>query len=200
MVIKKLGKWKISEDELQQKIQQALHLGSVEPEATAVKFSFNRKDRSISIELPGSVVLKFPASNIKELHRATDEEIEQGQLIARGTLLRWEKFNADYSVDGFTHGRFGTQEWMRELARRGGRSKSRAKAAAARSNGLRGGRPRRSVTLSSLFPTKLVTTAEVMTATQLNIVSVGNNPKISRGTSFKGSLEATTSTNRYVYF
>jgi hypothetical protein len=38
---------------------------------------------------------------------------------------------------------FGTEAWMRELGRAGGRSTSDAKAAAARENGRRGGRPRK---------------------------------------------------------
>ena len=38
---------------------------------------------------------------------------------------------------------FGTKAWMSELARRGGRITSPAKAAAARANGAKGGRPRK---------------------------------------------------------
>ena len=41
-------------------------------------------------------------------------------------------------------GVFGTRAWMMsELARRAGQTKSKAKAAAARANGRKGGRPRR---------------------------------------------------------
>ena len=115
-MIKKLGKWEISEDELRVKFERSVQLGRQEPEASASKFHFNREDRMIRIELPGNAFLTFPASNIKELRNATDEEIEGGKLIAGGTLLRWDKFDADYSIDGFAHGRYGTQEWMRECS------------------------------------------------------------------------------------
>lgn len=43
------------------------------------------------------------------------------------------------------NGVFGTRKWMSELARRAGRATSPAKAAAARANGAKGGRPRKAV-------------------------------------------------------
>jgi len=47
-------------------------------------------------------------------------------------------------VPGLLMGVFGTRAWMAsELARRAGQAKSPAKAAAARVNGRKGGRPRR---------------------------------------------------------
>ena len=41
------------------------------------------------------------------------------------------------------NGIFGTKAWMNELARRAGSVTSPAKAAAARANGAKGGRPRK---------------------------------------------------------
>jgi len=50
----------------------------------------------------------------------------------------------DLCVPALVSGIFGTRAWMtRELARAAGRTKSPAKAAAARSNGAKGGRPRK---------------------------------------------------------
>jgi hypothetical protein len=46
----------------------------------------------------------------------------------------------DYSVPGLVAGIFGTARWM---AARAGRAGSPAKAAAARANGAKGGRPRK---------------------------------------------------------
>lgn len=194
MVIKKIGKWEISEDELERKLQRSLQLGREDPQASASKFIFNRSDKTIRIELPGNAFLTFPAANIKELQGATDEEIEQGELIANGTLLRWNKFDADYSIEGFTHGRYGTAEWMRLLGQRGGQSKSTAKVAASRKNGQRGGRPR-SMTIASLFPTNVVGATEVLTATALDIVSVGHRSKIKSIALLDLSFLATTTNN-----
>jgi hypothetical protein len=58
--------------------------------------------------------------------------------------LRWASLDVDLYVPALVAGIFGTRSWMtRELAAIAGRSKSAAKAAAARANGKKGGRPRK---------------------------------------------------------
>jgi hypothetical protein len=57
--------------------------------------------------------------------------------------LHWPALDVDLFVPGLVVGIFGTRAWMtRELARVAGQTTSPAKAAAARSNGAKGGRPR----------------------------------------------------------
>ena len=62
-------------------------------------------------------------------------------MLGTGTGLHWEALDADLSVPGLLAGLFGTRAFM---ARQAGRATSPAKAAAARANGARGGRPRKS--------------------------------------------------------
>ncbi|PZP25441.1 MAG: DUF2442 domain-containing protein, partial [Kocuria rhizophila] len=51
---------------------------------------------------------------------------------------------ADVYVPGFMKGIYGTRRWMAALlGAEGGKSSSPAKAAAARTNGAKGGRPRK---------------------------------------------------------
>jgi hypothetical protein len=50
--------------------------------------------------------------------------------------------DVDHYIPALLEGVFGTKRWMSELGRRGGSKTSAAKAAAARENGRRGGRPR----------------------------------------------------------
>jgi hypothetical protein len=59
-----------------------------------------------------------------------------------GNGLQWPELDADLTVPGLLAGMFGSKMWMRELASRGGKSISAKKAAAARANGAKGGRPR----------------------------------------------------------
>lgn len=62
-----------------------------------------------------------------------------------GLNLHWPALDVDLSVPALVAGIFGTRQWMaRELARIAGSAHSPAKAAAARANGARGGRPRKS--------------------------------------------------------
>jgi hypothetical protein len=56
-----------------------------------------------------------------------------------GYGLHWEALDVDLSIPGLIAGIFGTRSYM---ARRAGQATSPAKAAAARANGAKGGRPR----------------------------------------------------------
>ena len=71
----------------------------------------------------------------------TLEAIAGVQLGARGASLHWEALDVSFSLTGLLAGIFGTRAWMQEVGRRGGSTKSAAKAAAARANGKQGGRP-----------------------------------------------------------
>ena len=59
-----------------------------------------------------------------------------------GYGLHWEALDTDLSLPGLLSGLLGTQAYM---ARRAGRATSFAKAAAAKANGAKGGRPRKAV-------------------------------------------------------
>jgi hypothetical protein len=59
-------------------------------------------------------------------------------------VINWEKLDVQMHVPSMVAGVFGTRQWMSELGRAGGSAKSAAKARAARENGKKGGRPKRS--------------------------------------------------------
>ena len=61
-----------------------------------------------------------------------------------GLGLHWPRFDADVYVPGLMAGALGSRTWMaRQLGAQGGRASTPAKAAAARANGAKGGRPRK---------------------------------------------------------
>ena len=65
------------------------------------------------------------------------EEVGPGDLVL-------PRLDADVYVPGFMKGIYGTRRWMAALlGAEGGKSSSPAKAAAARTNGAKGGRPRK---------------------------------------------------------
>ena len=66
------------------------------------------------------------------------------EIIGSGIGLHWEELDADIYVPALFQGVLGTESWMAELGRAGGRTRSEKKAAAARANGARGGRPHKS--------------------------------------------------------
>jgi hypothetical protein len=76
------------------------------------------------------------------LAQARDAELADIEILGSGHGLHWPALDADFTVPGLLMGVFGTRAWMAsELARRAGQAKSPAKAAAARANGRKGGRP-----------------------------------------------------------
>ena len=80
------------------------------------------------------------------LKGASPSEVGAVEVLGRGGGLHWERLDLDLSVPALVSSVFAGREWMAELGRVGGRRSSAAKAAAARRNGHKGGRPRVHVT------------------------------------------------------
>lgn len=98
-----------------------------------------RADRVI-VELENGATFAFPPRLVEGLHDASPEQLAEVEVIGAGYGLHWEALDLDYTVPGLMNGIFGTAKWM---AAKAGRTTSEAKAAAARANGAKGGRPRK---------------------------------------------------------
>ena len=110
-----------------------------EPRATSVRY--NRKSKRMVVELANGCTFTFPPHLAQGLETATDDELSQVEVIGVGYGLHWEALDVDLSVPGLLTGLFGTKAHM---ARHAGKTTSPAKAAAARVNGAKGGRPAKS--------------------------------------------------------
>jgi len=104
---------------------------------------FEVSTQRVVIELPGGFVFGIPLATFREIRNAPAEELRKVQILGAGNILHWESLDADYSVPALITSGLGAVSIARELARRGGKTSSRAKVQAARLNGLRGGRPRK---------------------------------------------------------
>ena len=113
-----------------------------EPRAAAARYE--AASGRVVVELTNGCTFAFPARALQGLDAARDEDLEQVEVLGSGYGLHWETLDADFTVPGLLMGLFGTRAWMaREQARKAGAARSPAKAAAARENGRKGGRPRR---------------------------------------------------------
>jgi len=110
-----------------------------EPRADAARYD-RRLDRVI-VELTNGCTFAFPPRLAQGLQDATAEQLARVDILGAGSGLHWEALDADLSIPDLLAGLFGTKAY---LARHAGRATSSAKAAAARANGTKGGRPRRS--------------------------------------------------------
>jgi hypothetical protein len=112
------------------------------PRARAARY--DRKTGRIQVDLTNGCSFAFPARKAQGLERASDRELAQIEILGLGLGLRWERLDVDLSVPGLLAGLFGTKAYVdRQRAARAGASTSAAKAAAARRNGAKGGRPRK---------------------------------------------------------
>lgn len=110
-----------------------------EPRARSVRYE--RETGRIVVELKSGAAFAVPAATLPELDGATPEALERVEPIAGGEGIGWEALDVHVSVPGILAKLLGP-ELVRAFARVGGRSTSERKAAAARENGRRGGRPR----------------------------------------------------------
>jgi uncharacterized protein DUF2442 len=128
------------------KVMQEVRRGArslrTEPRARAARY--DRRTGRIRVDLTNGCSFMFPARKAQGLERATDAQLAQIEILGLGLALHWERLDVDLSVPGLLAGLFGTKAYMdRERAARAGAATSPAKAAAARRNGAKGGRPRK---------------------------------------------------------
>ena len=115
-----------------------------EPLATDVRY--DRVGDTVIIEMNNGAALVIPRRLMQGLSEATPAQLRRGAIVGSGTCLEWRDVDADFEVVSLLSGVYGGKRWMSELARHVGSQTSPAKAAAARRNGAKGGRPRKAST------------------------------------------------------
>jgi hypothetical protein len=113
-------------------------LGKSEPRAFAARY--DRETGRVAVDLTNGCTFSFPAVLAQGLETATAHQLAAAEVLPGGYGLRWPALDVDLSLPGLMAGIFGTRAHMARLA---GKATSPAKAAAARANGAKGGRPRR---------------------------------------------------------
>src|SRR5262252_2259626 len=140
----KAGKWELTPEEFDRQYKAGVERGklaaSTEPRATGAQYD-RRSDRLV-IDLSNGATLILPVSLLQGFKGARPSDVAAVEVVPNGSALHWEKLDADFSVPGLVAGVFGNRVWMDELrkewGRKGGKTKSKAKAAAARANGAKG--------------------------------------------------------------
>jgi hypothetical protein len=119
---------------------------SLENDPRAISAHYDAMAGRIVVDLANGCAYAFPVQHVQELRGASGADLADVEVDGAGFNLHWPKLDVDLYVPALVSGIFGTRAWMAgELARIAGRTKSPKKAAAARTNGTRGGRPRKAV-------------------------------------------------------
>lgn len=111
-------------------------------EPRAVRTWYDAREGLVMFELKNGCVFGFPPpeGDYWGLNRATPEQLAEVEPDEEGEVLHWEEIDADISVPGLLLHLLNVKAWYAKWL---GGAKSEAKAAAARENGKKGGRPRK---------------------------------------------------------
>jgi len=104
---------------------------------------FDRESERIVVDFANGATFLVPARALEGLEHATIDELAEVELLGE-TGLHWERLDVDYTIQGLMAGIFGSRAFL-EAQRRGGQSRSPAKIVASRTNGAKGGRPKKTV-------------------------------------------------------
>ncbi|MEM9220545.1 MAG: DUF2442 domain-containing protein [Cyanobacteria bacterium P01_F01_bin.150] len=126
------------------------------PHCHAQNAFYDRVKRLITIEFVNGTVFAFPPYLGQGLENASEKDLADIEISPSGQGLHWENLDVDLDIPNLLKGIFGTRTWMEELGRKGGQSRSKAKQAASRENGKKGGRPKK-----QNFGLKKTTSAEI---------------------------------------
>lgn len=131
----------ISEQEFQ---AATLRGEEVRRKGYAVRADYDTRQKRLVVDLNTGVTVMVPVHLIEELSDAAADDLTEIEISPAGTALHWPRLDADVYVPSLMQGVYGTKRWMAaQLGAAGGRATSPAKAAAARANGAKGGRPRK---------------------------------------------------------
>jgi hypothetical protein len=113
-------------------------------ETRVVAVRYDSPTGRIVIDLANETTLLIPAHRLQALSKAAPDDLAHVAIL--GThMLEWPSIDQQVYIPDLLHGITGSRTWMAaQMGRKGGSSKSTSKAEAARENGKKGGRPKKS--------------------------------------------------------
>ncbi len=120
-------------------------LRSQDPSAIVEARYDSRRD-AVDLSFASGGTITIPRELIPGLEDATPQVLASVSVSPAGNAISWRSLDIDIYVPGLLERAFGTRLFAASTGRRGGRRRSKSKAAAARANGAKGGRPRKRLT------------------------------------------------------
>ncbi|MBD0274082.1 MAG: DUF2442 domain-containing protein [Acetobacteraceae bacterium] len=135
----------VSGDEFREQFEAARRRGEERlrgPRAVAARYDAGRG--RVVITLSTGVELGLAPRDVEGLAGASAEDLREIEVEAMGLGVHFPRLDANLYVPALLEGVLGSRRWMAaRLGAAGGQARTSAKATAARANGRRGGRPRK---------------------------------------------------------
>jgi hypothetical protein len=110
----------------------------------AVSARYDARLGEVVVRLSTGLGLLITPAETEGLAGAGAADLSEIEITPSGLGLHWPRLDADVYIPALLEGVAGSRAWMAaRLGENGGRAKSARKAAAAKENGRRGGRPRK---------------------------------------------------------
>lgn len=122
--------------------REAGQRASQDPSAVTDARYVPRRD-AIELMFAGGGTMMIPRQLIPELEDLSPAILASVSISPAGDALSWRAADVDLYIPGLVERAFGSRILAASSGRRGGQRTSKAKAAAARTNGATGGRPRK---------------------------------------------------------
>lgn len=129
---------------------RALRAQTREPHAAMA--DYDPAMRRLRIGLTNGAEFSLAVALVPELRHATDADLRAVEIGPAGIGVHWPTLDVDLSVTGLARLVFGVRIVQRAAGAAAGRVRSPVKAEAARKNGARGGRPRKTPPTAPLAP------------------------------------------------
>ena len=132
----------MNKDEIETAKEQAAARRAKTP--TAVGARYDRRIGRLVIDLSTGFSIAFKPHDVQGLEESKPGQLAKIEISPSGFGVHFPDLDADLYLPGLLEGVFGSRKWLAsQLGKTGGRSISAAKTAASRSNGKRGGRPKK---------------------------------------------------------